>query len=48
MAESWFHAHDRWASQIDRRERELDAAHELQFALEAETWFTREEVSDCA
>lgn len=48
MAESWLHAHDRWAQQVDRRDIELDAVHELQFAIESQTWFTkRKEVSDC-
>lgn len=43
----WWTPHDRHAAQVDRRDIELDAAHELAFALESENWFSREAVRDC-
>ena len=45
--EPWWQLHDRHAQIVDRRDIELDVVHELAFALESETWFSREAVRDC-
>jgi hypothetical protein len=45
--ESWWAPHERHRAAVERRDVELDAAHEVAFALEAETWFSKEGVKDC-
>ena len=41
LREPWWQPHDRHAEVVDRRDVELDAAHELAFALEFGSCFAR-------
>lgn len=45
--ESWWAPHQRHFEAVDRLDVELEAAHELAFAMQAETWFSKEGVRDC-